>query len=163
MIKVAIYARYSTELQREASIEDQIRACQERAKREGWKIVNCYTDHAVSDASLMRPGLQMLMQDGAAGKFNMVVAKALDRLSPDQEDIAGLHKRMQLAGVSVFTRSEGEISSLHIGLKGPEAAAALPQIAGWFEDYTQNHPHSWLRMRSPREFMRGQQQAEVSG
>ncbi len=129
MIKVAIYARYSSDLQREASIEDQIRVCEERAKREGWKIVNCYTDHAVSGARLMRPGLQMLMQDGAAGEFTIVLAEALDPLSRDQEDIAGLYKRLQFAGVGIVTLSEGEISSLHIGLKGTMNALFLKDLA----------------------------------
>lgn len=45
----------------------------------------------------------------------------------------------------------------------PDAAAALDQIAGWFEDYNDNHPHSGLKMRSPREFIKAQQHAEVSG
>lgn len=36
----------------------------------------------------------------------------------------------------------------------PDAAEALKLIAGWFEDYNENHPHSGLRMRSPREFRR---------
>ncbi len=45
----------------------------------------------------------------------------------------------------------------------PNAETALDQIAGWFEDYNDNHPHSGLRMRSPREFRRAHQSAEVSG
>jgi transposase InsO family protein len=45
----------------------------------------------------------------------------------------------------------------------PDAATALSQIAGWFEDYIGNHPHSGLRMRSPRESIRSQRPAEVSG
>lgn len=45
----------------------------------------------------------------------------------------------------------------------PDTATALGQIAGWFEDYNENHPHSGLRMRSPREFRRAHQHAEVSG
>jgi transposase InsO family protein len=45
----------------------------------------------------------------------------------------------------------------------PDATTALAQIAGWFEDYNDNHPHSGLKMRSPREFIRAQQPAEVSG
>ena len=45
----------------------------------------------------------------------------------------------------------------------PDAATALDQIAGWFDDYNENHPHSGLRMRSPREFRRARQPAEVSG
>jgi putative transposase len=38
----------------------------------------------------------------------------------------------------------------------PDAVTALRQIAGWFEDYNNNHPHSGLKMRSPREFIRAQ-------
>ena len=63
MKTAAIYACYSSDLQRDASIEDQIRLCKERAKREGWRVVNCYTDHAIPGASLIRPGMQMLLQD----------------------------------------------------------------------------------------------------
>ena len=40
----------------------------------------------------------------------------------------------------------------------PDALTALRQIAGWFNDYNENHPHSGLRMRSPREFIRAQAQ-----
>ena len=80
MKKVAIYARYSSDLQSDASIEDQIRICSERAKRDNWMIVNTYTDHGISGASLMRPGIQMLMQDAMANKFDIVLAEGLDRL-----------------------------------------------------------------------------------
>ena len=38
----------------------------------------------------------------------------------------------------------------------PDAATVLGLIAGWFEDYNKNHPHSGLRMRSPREFTAAQ-------
>ena len=46
----------------------------------------------------MRPGVQMLIQDGLGGKFDIVLAEDLDRLSRDQEDIAGIYKRMEFAG-----------------------------------------------------------------
>jgi len=52
----AIYARYSSDLQREASIEDQNRICRERAAREGWSVYKYYSDHGISGASLIRPG-----------------------------------------------------------------------------------------------------------
>ena len=45
----------------------------------------------------------------------------------------------------------------------PDATTALDQITGWFDDYDENHPHSGLRMRSPREFRRAHQPADVSG
>ena len=99
MTNAVIYARYSSDLQRDASIEDQIRLCKERAKREGWRVTNCYTDHAISGASLIRPGMQMLLQDAQAGKFDVIIAEAIDRLSRDQEDIAGLFKRFAFMNV----------------------------------------------------------------
>ncbi|MCB9987722.1 MAG: recombinase family protein [Rhodospirillales bacterium] len=129
MTKIAIYARYSSDLQTDASIEDQIRLCQKRAVKDGWHVANCYTDHGISGASMMRPGVQMLMQDAADGKFDIVVAEALDRLSRDQEDIAGIYKRLQFAGVQMVTLAEGEISNLHIGLKGTMNAIFLKDLA----------------------------------
>ena len=95
----AIYARYSTDLQNQASIEDQLRLCRERAAGEGWPILECYTDAAISGASLMRPGIQQLMQDAMAGRFQIILAEALDRLSRNLADIAGLYQRLTFAGV----------------------------------------------------------------
>jgi site-specific DNA recombinase len=129
MTTAAIYARYSSDLQRDASIEDQIRLCKERAKREGWRVINCYTDHAISGASLIRPGMQMLLQDAQAGKFEVIVSEAIDRLSRDQEDIAHIYKRTRFAGVRIVTLSEGDVNELHIGLKGTMGALFLKDLA----------------------------------
>ncbi|MEQ8694504.1 MAG: recombinase family protein [Gammaproteobacteria bacterium] len=129
MTQVAIYARYSTDMQRDASIEDQIRVCQERADNEGWKTYNCYTDHGQSGATMLRPGIQMLLQDALAGRFSIIIAEALDRLSRDQEDIAGIYKRLTFAGVKILTLAEGEVNDLHIGLKGTMNALFLKDLA----------------------------------
>lgn len=59
----------------------------------------------------------MLMQDAAAGKFDVLYSEVLDRISRDQEDIAAGYKRLSFAGIAIITLSEGEISQLHIGLK----------------------------------------------
>ncbi|MCG8356286.1 MAG: recombinase family protein [Kiloniellales bacterium] len=99
MLSVALYARYSSDNQRDASIEDQWRLCRERAEREGWKVVDSYSDRSISGASLIRPGVQALMQDAQAGRFTLVLAESLDRISRDQEDIAGVYKRLTFAGV----------------------------------------------------------------
>jgi DNA invertase Pin-like site-specific DNA recombinase len=89
-MKVAIYARYSSENQREASIEDQFRICREFARKQGWIIAGEYSDHAISGATLMRPGFQAMMAEALRGKVDVVLAEALDRFSRDQEDTAGL-------------------------------------------------------------------------
>ncbi|RVG06480.1 recombinase family protein [Sinorhizobium meliloti] len=128
-MKVALYARYSSDNQRDASIEDQLRICRARAEREGWMIVDSYTDRAISGASLLRPGVQELIADGLKRRFDLILTESLDRLSRDQEDIAGFYKRMRFAGVSIVTLSEGEVSELHIGLKGTMGALYLKDLA----------------------------------
>ncbi len=125
MTKVAIYACYSSDNQREASIEDQFRHCREYAQRQGWQVVESYSDQAISGASLLRPGIQTLLADAQSKRFNVILAESLDRISRDQEDIAGVYKRMTFAGVKVVTLSEGDISELHIGLKGTMGGCCL--------------------------------------
>ncbi|MEZ5783989.1 MAG: recombinase family protein [Rhizobiaceae bacterium] len=104
---------------REASIEDQFRLCRERAGQERWEIVGSYEDAAISGSStILRPGIQRLMRDAKQGGFNILLAEALDKISRDQADVATLYKHLKFAGVSIVTLAEGEISELHVGLKG---------------------------------------------
>ncbi len=129
-MRAAIYARYSSELQRDASIEDQVRLCHERIGQEVWTLTATYTDHAMSGASRLRPGYQKLLRDARGGEFDVVVAEALDRLSRDQEDVAALYKQLSFANIKLITLTEGEISELHIGLKGTMNALFLKDLAG---------------------------------
>lgn len=130
MNRVALYARYSSDQQSAASIEDQLRICRERAAREGWHVVGLYDDAAISGASMiLRPGIQALVQDAQAGKFDIVLAEALDRVSRDQADVATLFKHLQFARVPLVTLAEGEISELHVGLKGTMNALFLKDLA----------------------------------
>ncbi len=128
-MKVAIYARYSSENQREASIEDQFRICREFARKQGWIIAGEYSDQAISGATLMRPGFQAMMAEALRGKVDVVLAEALDRFSRDQEDTAGLFKRLTFAGVGIVTLAEGDITFLNIGLKGTMNAMFLKELA----------------------------------
>ncbi|WP_372394604.1 recombinase family protein [Azospirillum sp. HJ39] len=128
-MKAALYARYSSDNQRDASIEDQLRLCRNYAERQGWRIVDSYSDRAISGSSLLRPGVQDLIADGLKRRFDIILTESLDRLSRDQEDIAGFYKRMRFAGVAIVTLSEGEVSELHIGLKGTMGALYLKDLA----------------------------------
>src|SRR5215211_6868936 len=78
-MKVAIYARYSSDNQRDASITDQMRVCRAFADRQGWTITQEYSDHAVSGATLLRSGFQALMRDALNRRFDVVLAESLDR------------------------------------------------------------------------------------
>ena len=128
-MRVVIYARYSSDQQREASIEDQLRICKERIAREGWELVQVFQDRARSGASSLRAGYQALLAGAREGGFDLVLAEALDRLSRDQEDIAALFKRLNFAGIKIMTLAEGEISELHVGLKGTMNALFLKDLA----------------------------------
>ena len=128
-MRAAIYARYSSDAQSEQSIEDQVRICRARADREGWTVVDVYADYAISGASAGRPRYQQLIADARAGAFEVIVAEALDRISRDQEHIAGFHKQVSFARVRVVTIAEGDISELHVGLKGTMSALFLKDLA----------------------------------
>ncbi len=128
-MRAAIYARYSSDNQRDASIEDQVRVCRKRIEAEGWTLAATYTDHAISGASKLRPGYQKLLEDARAGTFDLIVAEALDRLSRDQEDIAALYKQLAFADIRLVTVAEGEINELHVGLKGTMNALFLKDLA----------------------------------
>ena len=127
--RVAIYARYSTDLQSAASIQDQVRVCRKLCQDNGWEVVEVFADEAMSGASHLRPGFQDLQQAAMNGRIDIVVAEALDRLSRDQEHIAALHKRMRFLDVKIVTKSEGEINEMHIGLGGTMSALFLKQLA----------------------------------
>ena len=69
------------------------------------------------------------MQDVSRSEFDLIYAEALDRISRDQEDAAGFFKRMRFADVRMMTLAEGEISELHVGLKGTMNALFLKDLA----------------------------------
>ena len=128
-MRAAIYARYSSENQRDTSIEDQVRVARKLIESRDWKLINVYADHAISGATQLRPGLQALLADLHQGKIDVVVAEALDRLSRDQEHVAGLFKQIAFAQAKIVTIAEGEINELHVGLKGTMNALFLKDLA----------------------------------
>lgn len=130
MTRAAIYARYSSDLQSAASIDDQVRLCRERATALGHDVVEVFSDYAISASNLRtRPGMMALMGAARSGQFDVVIAEALDRISRDQEDVAAIYKRLSHADVKLITLTEGEINELHVGLKGTMNALFLKDLA----------------------------------
>lgn len=129
-MRVAIYARYSSDLQDVRSIADQIALARERAAREGWAVVGVYEDAAISGAAIVnRPGLLKLLADAACNTFDAVLTEDLDRLSRDQEDTAGIHKRLAFLGLKIVTLADGEVSKLHVGIKGLLSSLYIENLA----------------------------------
>ena len=128
-MRAVIYARYSSDLQREASIEDQFALCRGYAEPRGWNILQEYSDRAASGSSRFRPGYQELLAAARRRDFDVVLAEALDRLSRDQEDVAALFKTLTFYGVQLVTVADGVISELHVGLKGTMNALFLKDLS----------------------------------
>jgi site-specific DNA recombinase len=128
MMRAAIYARYSSEQQREASIADQIEICTRYAGRHGWTMVATYTDSAASGASRFRHGYQRLLADLDRGVYDAVVVEALDRFGRKLADIADLHDRCAFAGIKLHAANVGEIGAMHIGMLGTMAQLYLSDL-----------------------------------
>lgn len=117
--KAVIYARFSTDLQNERSIEDQITLCRDYATREGINVVEVFEDRARSGGSIMgRDGLLRLLDRAKEQSFDVVVVEALDRLSRDMEDLAGIHKRLSFLGIEIRAVHEGVVNTVLVGLRG---------------------------------------------
>ena len=127
-MRAVIYTRYSTDLQSDASIEDQQRLCVRLIADHGWITAETYADRGLSGASHLRPGYQKLLEDARSGRFDVVVAEGLDRISRDQEHIAAFFKQMRFLSIPIVTVAEGEVSELHIGLKGTMSSLLLKDL-----------------------------------
>ena len=129
MTQVILYARYSSTMQSAASVEDQFRLLRQRAEREGWTVKAEHADRAISGTVIARPGLTAALADIDGGSATILLAESLDRISRDQEDIAGIHKRVKFRGAKIVTLAEGEIGAIHIGMNGTISAIFLEQLA----------------------------------
>jgi site-specific DNA recombinase len=130
MKRTAIYARFSSELQQERSIDDQVALCRNYARKNGLNVVIAYDDRARSGASIYgRDGLMELLSSAREGKFDVVLTEALDRLSRDQEDLAGIYKRLKFLGIELRAVHEGTADNIQIGIRGLMGSLFLADLA----------------------------------
>jgi Site-specific recombinases, DNA invertase Pin homologs len=126
--RIAIYARYSSDLQNPSPVDDQVALCRtliadQLSGDPGQALV--FSDVAISGATMERPGILRLLAAAKARRINLVVAEGLDRLSRSLKDIAAVHETLGYHGVSIWTAHEGRITELHVGLKGTMNALFL--------------------------------------
>ncbi len=106
-MRAAAYARYSSDKQRESSIQDQVRNCTAFAERESWSIAEQYFDEAVSGSSKDRPGFKRLLADAAEGCFDVLLVDDLSRLSRDEIELKQLVSRFTYRGLRIIGVSDG--------------------------------------------------------
>jgi site-specific DNA recombinase len=102
-MNIAIYARFSNDNQREKSIDAQVRAAEEYAKRNGDQVVKIYVDRAKTVTSDQRQEFQQMIQDSASGIFQAVIVHTLDCFSHNCYDAAYYKRILRMNGVKLFS------------------------------------------------------------
>lgn len=105
---VLFYARYSTDRQNEVSIETQIELGRAFVEKQGWKLVEIYSDLAVSGTSFMsRPGIQQLLAHVKRERIDIVLCVTVDRLSRDVEHSSRILKELDYHDAAIWTVHAG--------------------------------------------------------
>ena len=106
-MKAVIYARYSSDNQREESIEGQVRECQSFAERKGYSVIRTYIDRALSGTRAdNRPEFQQMISDSTLREFQYVIVWKIDRFSRDKFDSVKYKYALKSSGVSVISATE---------------------------------------------------------
>ena len=128
-MKAVIYARYSSDSQREESIEGQLRECTAYCMKNDITILRTYIDRALSAKTDNRPDFQRMIKDSAKGLFDTVIVWKLDRFARNRYDSARYKAQLKKYGVKVLSATEN-ISD------GPEGIILESLLEGMAEYYS---------------------------
>ena len=128
-MKAVIYARYSSDNQREESIEGQLRECTAYCVKNDITILRTYIDRALSAKTDNRPDFQRMVKDSAKGLFDVVIVWKLDRFARNRYDSAHYKAQLRKYGVKVLSATEN-IS------EGPEGIILESMLEGMAEYYS---------------------------
>ena len=103
MIKAVAYCRYSSDNQRDASIDAQLRAIEEYCKNNDHILVERYIDKALSGTTDNRPEFLRMISDSAQNKFSVVLVHKFDRFSRDKFDSAFYKRELKYNNVRVIS------------------------------------------------------------
>lgn len=130
-LRAAAYARFSSEMQRDESIDAQLRAIREYAKKNGAIVVQEYIDRAHTATTDQRPAFQQMITDAKRGAFNWVIVHKLDRFSRNRYDSVFYRRELKIFGV--------ELRSVLENLDGsPESVLLESLLEGINEFYSRN-------------------------
>lgn len=128
-MKAVIYARYSSENQREESIEGQIRECTAYCDKNGITLLRSYIDRALSAKTDNRPEFLRMIKDSAKGLFDVIIVWKLDRFARNRYDSARYKAQLKKCNVKVLSATEN-IS------QGPEGIILESLLEGMAEYYS---------------------------
>ena len=141
-MKAVIYARYSSDNQREESIEGQIRECMEFAERNGITVFGTYIDRALSAKTDNRPEFQRMIKDSYRKLFDTVLVWKLDRFARNRYDSAYYKNILKKNGVKVISAKEN-IS------EGPEGVLLESMLEGF--KHSNGHNNSKAELKQPNQ------------
>ena len=124
-----IYARYSSDSQREASIEGQLRDCKDYAEKNGITVVGTYIDRAYSAKTDDRPEFQHMIKDSAKKIFDVVLVWKLDRFARNRYDAVNYKHQLEKNGVHL-------VSAMEPISQGPEGIMVESMLIGMAEYYS---------------------------
>lgn len=129
MIRAAIYARFSSDLQSDRSIDDQIALCREVCAREGMEVVSTFEDRAISGSSAInRPGFRAMLRAAGSRSFDVIVAEDVDRISRDQADWHAARKELDFLGIAIHVAT-GKVGKLDGALRALMGEMFLENLA----------------------------------
>ena len=127
-MKGVIYARYSSDNQREESIEGQLRECKAFAEKNDIQIIETYIDRALSARTDRRPDFQRMIKDSSGKKFEIVIVWKLDRFARDKYDSAHYKRILKNNGVKVVSATE----AISAGAEGILLESMLEGMAEYY-------------------------------
>ena len=139
-MKAVIYARYSSDNQREESIEGQIRECTAYADYNDLEIIGTYIDRAYSARTDNRPEFQRMIKESYRKQFEVVLVWKLDRFARDRFDSAYYKRILKKNGVRVISAKE-TIS------QGAEGILLESMLEGYKQ--TKGHKKVKLELKQP--------------
>ena len=153
-MNVALYGRYSSEGQREASVEDQFRNCQRYVEREGWEVVARYHDKGISGRKDedVRAGFKAMIEAARAGKFQTLLIDDMSRLSRDSMKVEEIRRLFVFLQVRIISVSDG----IDTATKGSKALTGFKGLmADIFLDDLKEKTHRGLAGQALKGFNTG--------
>ncbi|HEX9062222.1 MAG TPA: recombinase family protein [Clostridia bacterium] len=132
IVRAVAYTRFSSDNQREESIDAQLRAIKEYAKRNDIVIVGEYIDKAKSAMTDNRPEFLRMIADSKKEEFDIVLVHKLDRFARNRQDSIGYRMELKRHGVSLISVLE------YLDDDSPESLILESVLEAMAEYYSRN-------------------------
>ena len=131
-LRAVAYARFSSDLQREESIEAQVRAIKQYAEQNGYVLQKVYADRGISGTTDNRPEFQAMIEAAKRKEFDAIIVHKLDRFARSRADSSIYRRELSRNGVSLLSVLE------NFDDNSPESIILQSVIEGYNEYYSKN-------------------------